>query len=265
MSLFDHKVRRPSRALLLLEGRALLEMAAYFQAKPVLRRMVPTGDGHPVLIIPGFLAGDGSTNVLRSFLWDRQYAPHRWELGRNLIFSRERLAEIQERACELKRHYGVNLSVIGWSLGGLYARELARAQPEDIRQVITLGSPFARNLKANNAHWLYRLISGQRTKDLDPDLIRQMQEPPPVPTTAIYSRTDGVVAWECCLEQREGPLTQNVQVRGSHCGLGHNPTVLFIIGDRLAQPEGRWARFERTGLKKLLYPDSERHGKAAPA
>ena len=264
MSIFDHKVRRPSSALLLLEGRALLELAAYFQAKPVLRRLVSSGDGHPVLIIPGFLAGDGSTNVLRSFLWDRQYAPHRWDLGRNLIFSKERLAEIQERAYELKRHYGVKVSVIGWSLGGLYARELARAQPEDIRQVITLGSPFARNLKANNAHWLYRLISGQRAKDLDPDLIRQMQEPPPVPMTAIYSRTDGVVAWECCLEQREGPLTENIQVRGSHCGLGHNPTVLFIIGDRLAQPEGRWARFERTGLKKLLYPGSERRGKAAP-
>ena len=170
MSLFDHKVRRPSSALLLLEGRALLEMAAYFQAKPLLRRLVPTGDGHPVLIIPGFLAGDGSTNVLRSFLWNRQYAPHRWELGRNLIFNKERLAEIQERAYELKRHYGVNVSVIGWSLGGLYARELARAQPEDIRQVITLGSPFARNLKANNAQWLYRLISGQRTEDSGPRL-----------------------------------------------------------------------------------------------
>jgi hypothetical protein len=261
MSIFDSKVRPPSSALLLLEGRALLEMVTYFQARLLLRQVVPLGDGHPVLIIPGFLTGDGSTNVLRSFLWDRQYAPHRWELGRNLIFNKERLMEIQERAYELRRHYGVKLSVIGWSLGGLYARELARAQPEDIRQVITLGTPFARNLKANNVHWLYRLISGQRIEDLDPELIRQMQQPLPVPTTAVYSRTDGVVSWKCCLEQQEGPLTENIQVRGSHCGLGHNPMVLFIIGDRLAQPEGRWTRFERTGLKKLLYPDSKRRGK----
>jgi pimeloyl-ACP methyl ester carboxylesterase len=263
MSIFDSKVRRPSRALLLLESRALLEIGYYFQARPVLRRVVPPGDGHPVLIIPGFLAGDGSTNPLRSFLWDRHYAAHRWELGRNLIFSTERMAQIQARVHELKCHYGVKVSLIGWSLGGLYAREIARAQPDAIRLVITLGSPFARNLKANNAHWLYRLVSGQRAENLGPQLIRRMQEPPPVPTTAIYSRTDGIVAWQCCMEQREGPLTENVRVRGSHCGLGHNPLALFVIGDRLAQPEGRWSRFERTGFKKLLYPQPDRQRKAA--
>ncbi len=262
MSIVDSKVRRPSRALMLLEGRALLEIASYFQAGPVLRRVVPRGDGHPVLIIPGFLAGDGSTNLLRSFLWERYYAAHRWELGRNLSFSQERLEQIQERVQELKRHYGVKVSLIGWSMGGLYAREIARAQSDDIRLVITLGSPFARNLKANNAHWLYRLVSGQRVDDLDPQLIRQMQEPLSVPMTAIYSRSDGIVAWQCCLEQREGPLTENVRVRGSHCGLGHNPLALFVIGDRLAQPEGRWRRFEPTGLKKLLYPGPDRQSKA---
>jgi pimeloyl-ACP methyl ester carboxylesterase len=230
----------------------LLEMRAYFRTRAMLHRIVPRGDGHPVLIIPGFLAGDGSTRLLRSFLRERHYAVHRWELGRNLIFSEERLVQLQQRVMELKRLHEVKVSLIGWSLGGLYAREIARSQPDAIRLVITLGSPFARNLKANNAHWLYRIISGHRADDLDPSLIRRMQEPPPVPTTAIYSRSDGIVAWQCCMERREGAITENVRVRGSHCGLGHNSMALFVIGDRLAQPEGYWHRFEQTGLKRLL-------------
>ena len=239
MSVFDTMIRRPSNTLMLLESsRVLLEIMAYFQAKPTLRKVVPRGDGHPVLIIPGFLAGDGSTGLLRAFLRDRDYAAHRWELGRNLSFNKERMQRIQRRVEELRRLHRAKVSLIGWSLGGLYAREIARLQPDDIRLVITLGSPFARSLKANNAHWLYRIISGHRADDINPKLMQRMQEPPPVPTTAIYSHSDGIVAWQCCMEQREGPITENVRVRGSHCGFGYNPMALFVIGDRLAQPEG---------------------------
>ncbi len=254
MSLFDIPLKKPSKALLMLEGRALLEIAAYYQALPLLRRSLPRGDGHPVLLIPGFLASDRSTRLLRNFLRERGYAAHRWNLGRNLVFSMDRMAEIQQRITLLKRQYGLKVSLVGWSMGGLFAREIARAQPDDIRQVITLGTPFARSLKANNAHWLYRFINGHHADDVAPELIRRMQEPLPGPSTAIYSRTDGVVAWQCCIEQREGPFNENVRVRGSHCGLGFNPMVLYVIGDRLAQPEGQWVRFERKGLHRLLYP-----------
>lgn len=258
MSLFDVSLKKPSRALLMLEGRALLEMGAYYQALPLLRRSLPRGDGHPVLLLPGFLAGDGSTRLLRAFLKEKGYAAHRWELGLNLAFSLERMQEIERRVVMLKRQYGLKVSLVGWSMGGLFAREVARARPDEVRLVITLGTPFARNLKANNAHWLYRAINGHCADDIAPELIRRMQQPPPVPSTAIYSRTDGVVAWRCCMEPREGPLNESVRVRGSHCGLGFNPMALYVIGDRLAQPEGQWRRFERTGLRRLVYPLGER-------
>jgi pimeloyl-ACP methyl ester carboxylesterase len=254
MSVFDKTLKQPSKALMLLESRMFLEIAAYFRTRSKLREHLPRGDGHPVLIIPGFLAGDRSTGLLRALLGELNYAALRWKLGLNLIFSHQRIEQLQQRVLEINSLHGAKVSLIGWSLGGLLAREVARLQPHSVRLVITLGSPFARSLKANNVHWLYRFISGRCVEDIDPSLIRRMQEPPPVPTTAIYSRSDGIVAWQCCMEQREGPITENVGVRGSHCGLGYNPKVLRIIADRLAQPEGHWLRFEYSGTRRLPYP-----------
>jgi len=127
-----------------------------------------------------------------------------------------------------------------------------------VRFVITLGSPFAGAPRASNAWQLYELASGRRADDRPGR--ERMKEPPPVPATAIFSRSDGIVAWQGCLE-REGPGAENIEVEGSHSGLGHNPVVLYAIADRLAQPEGRWQPFDRSGLRSLVYPDPRR---AAP-
>ncbi len=170
-------------------------------------------------------------------------------------------AAVAERLAELHERYQRKVSVIGWSLGGVYARELARLAPAQVRSVITLGSPFAGDPRASNARQIYESVS-QRGSD-DPHPWRaHMKEPPPVPATAIYSRSDGIVAWQGCLE-REGPQTENIEVEGSHSGLGHNPVVLYAIADRLAQPEGGWRPFERVGLRRLIYPDPHRDARAA--
>jgi len=146
---------------------------------------------------------------------------------------------------------GRKVSLIGWSLGGVFAREVARQIPEEVRLVITLGSPFGAP-KANHSWRLYELLAGTRIRDIDPARLEQMATPPPVPSTAIYSETDGVVAWQCCLE-RPGPHSESVAVHGSHMGLGFNPLVYEVIADRLAQPEGRWSPFRRTGLRRHFY------------
>jgi hypothetical protein len=124
-----------------------------------------------------------------------------------------------------------------------------------VRQVITLGSPFANAPKASNAWRLYEALSGKSVEDW-PDR-EAMKRPPPVPSTAIYSRTDGIVAWQGCREQ-ESTTTQNIEVEGSHCGLGHHPAVLYAIADRLAQKEGEWSPFDRGGIRGLVYPDPNR-------
>ena len=244
----------PSRDLLLLEVRAVAELAAFFSMLPLLR-LAPAGDGHPVLVLPGLAASDVSTRPLRAFLADRGYHAHGWELGRNLGPRPGVEASMQARLAELHARYQRKVSVIGWSLGGVYARELARRAPDQVRSVITLGSPFAGEPRASNAWQLYELASGRRADDWPGR--ERMKEPPPVPATAIFTRSDGIVAWQGCLE-REGPGSENIEVEGSHSGLGHNPSVLLAIADRLAQPEGQWRRFDRSGLRGLLYPDPHR-------
>jgi pimeloyl-ACP methyl ester carboxylesterase len=142
--------------------------------------------------------------------------------------------------------------MVGWSLGGVYAREAARRTPSLVRQVITLGSPFANEPKASNAWQVYEGLSGRKSDDWPGR--DAMKRPPPVPSTAIYSRTDGIVAWQGCREQ-ESATTDNIEVEGSHCGLGHNPVVLYAVADRLALPEGEWGPFDRSGLRSVLYPN----------
>ncbi|WP_050419419.1 esterase/lipase family protein [Bradyrhizobium tropiciagri] len=244
----------PSQLLLALEMRGIWELQAFFASYPLLRR-APRGDGHPVLVLPGLSASDISTRPLRTYLKAQGYAVHGWKLGPNRGPRPGVEAAMDARLAELAERYQRKVSLIGWSLGGVFAREIARRTPELVRQVITLGSPFANEPKASNAWRLYEVLSERRVDDW-PDR-DTMKLPPPVPSTAIYSRTDGIVSWWGCREQH-ADRTQNIEVEGSHCGLGHNPAVLYAIADRLALQEAEWSPFDRSGLRGLVYPDPDR-------
>ncbi len=242
----------PSLALFFLEGqRAFLESLTLIPSQPWLRR-TPRGDGHPVLVLPGFTAGDGSTRVLRRFLRERGYAPHPWLLGRNLGIRTGLREGLEERVESLAARYGRKLSLVGWSLGGIYARELAKRMPEHVRQVVTLGSPFADAGRASNASRLFDRLSGRRVANSRSAMSDRLRRAPDMPSTAIFSKTDGVVHWSACLEP-ETDHTENIEVPGSHCGLGFNPLVLYALADRLSQPEGTWKPFERTGWRRAVY------------
>lgn len=245
------RLRPPSRRLLLAEVRAVYEFAAFLWAFPWLR-LLRSGDGHPVMVLPGLAASDASTFPLRTFLRDRGYAAYGWELGRNRGL-KPGLNEFKlDRLRELRHRHGCKVSLIGWSLGGVFARELAKRAPEDVRQVITLGSPIKGGPRATHAWWVYELLAGHSVDEASSGSLLHL--PPPVPTTAIFSRSDGIVAWQCCVEDRQDH-TESVEVWASHCGLGHNPAALYVIADRLAQEEGSWTPFDRSGLRKLVFPD----------
>ena len=242
--------RPPSHCLLLSEFRALYELAAFFAAIPLLP-MLPSGDGHPVMVLPGFGASDLSTRPLRAFLSSGGYAAHGLNLGHN-VGLQPGVATLQlDRLCEIRKRYGRNVSLIGWSLGGVFARELAKRAPEYVRLVITLGSPLRGHPRASNAWQLYETLAGHT---VDHVRLRMDDSPPSVPMTAIFSRTDGIVAWPCCMVDA-GPDKESVEIEASHCGLGHHPAALYVIADRLAQQEGAWAHFDRGGLRSLVYPD----------
>ena len=246
--------RPPSKLLQILEFRAFSEFGTSLALLPFLRR-APRGDGHPVLVLPGLIASDRSTQPLRSYLTDQGYDVHGWGLGRNMGLKPG--LEKRMKAClrELHETSGRKVSVVGWSLGGVYAREIASELPDAVRSVITLGSPLHGNPRATNAWRVYELASGQSIDD--PDLKKLRDEPPPVPTTSIFSRSDGIVAWQCSVEPTTD-RSENIEVVGSHCGLGVNAAVLYAVADRLAQPDGGWRPFERSGLRSCVFPDPDR-------
>lgn len=248
----------PSLALLALEFRAPLEFGAVLPAWLALQR-APASDGHTVLVFPGLSASDASTMPLRGYLGTLGYRTLGWSQGFNFG---PRAGVLQTARRDLERAFessGRKVSLVGWSLGGVYARELAKEVPDLVRSVITLGSPFGGPPKSTNAWRIYELTSGR-------DIEREhgqfdLPTAPPVPTTSVYSRTDGIVAWQGCVQHPDHAETENIEVVASHIGLGLNPSAWWAVADRLAQPEGRWRPFQRTGLyglKSLLYPDPAR-------
>ena len=241
-------MRRPGPQLLFTEAaRATFELGTMGALLPLLRR-APQGDGHAVLVFPGFMTSDNSTRTLRWYLRDLGYHAHGWRLGVNIGPTDRILDGMTARIESLHASHDAPISIIGWSLGGIYAREMARRHADAVRQVITLGSPFAMDdRETSNAGGLYNMLATFHSLRVDalrePELERV---PVPVPTTAIYTKGDGIVPWQSCVDvPGSRPDAENVRVIGSHCGLGHNPRALAVIADRLAQPAGAWRPFAR--------------------
>lgn len=243
------EVKAPGAWHLLLEARAPLELAALLAVRPWLAR-VPRGDGHPVIVFPGLGAADITTLPLRNFLRDRGYTPYAWEQGVNLGPREGVLAACRRRVQDVAARHGEKVSLIGWSLGGIYAREMAKEHPQAARCVITLGTPFAGHPKATNAWRFYRLVSGQPSHD--PALAAQIRVAPSCPTTSIYSKTDGIVAWQCSLNAGAAH-TENIEVPASHLGLGVNPFALLAVADRLTQDPRAWRPFDAGGARRWFF------------
>jgi pimeloyl-ACP methyl ester carboxylesterase len=264
--LIDHS-HRPSKLLMLLEARVVYDAAAMV---PMFRlqKFLPQGDNHPVLVFPGFLASSRSTRPLRQYIADLGYRAHRWKLGYNMGYSFKLHYGMRERVTELVERYGEKISLVGWSLGGVYARELAREMPDIVRQVISMGSPFRGHPASSNVHRLFNLFSEVPYKDIPNEFLQNMVEPPPMPTTALYTRGDGIVAWQSTVELSRRYDVENIHVGGAHMGLGFNPRALLAIADRLAQPEGDWRPFKpKLWMRPLFhnwYPDWLVHGKENP-
>ncbi len=253
MSTSASRSEAPSRLLQIMESRALFEFGAIAAASPLLRAF-GRGDNHPVLILPGFLAGDSSTAPLRSILQSQGYWVHGWRLGRNLGPTPDVVDGLIDRLEDLHDRHARPVSLIGWSLGGIYARRLARKWPELVRQVITLGSPFRITPDDRSAaSALFDRLQPTHAIGLDELLPGFDAGPLTVPATAIYTRTDGVVRWWQCIEQT-GAQAENIEVRGSHSGLGFNAAAIYAISDRLAQPQDDWRPFRPPMCTRQLFP-----------
>jgi len=229
-----------------LTGFAALPLAAAWLAS------APCGDGHGVLVIPGLLGSDLSTSVLRRFVGRLGYRADGWHLGRNRGPTQRVIDELPRELHTLAERTGGPVSLVGWSLGGIYARELARRHPAQVRQVITLGSPFAlTDARQSHADRAYRRRARLHAPGLPTP--EQVARPISVPSTAVYSRYDGIVAWEACI-CAETTLHENVEVRCAHLGFGTDPATLWVIADRLAAPVERRERFTPPPHLRSQYP-----------
>jgi pimeloyl-ACP methyl ester carboxylesterase len=249
------RLRPPGLGLLLAEMRGIFEFNTSLLLSPLLMR-APKGDGHPVLTLPGLLASDLSMAPMRRYLRELGYDTYAWKMGRNIGgFSRMRAA-LRDRLAEIHAGTGRKVSVVGWSLGGVYARDLALQAPDLVRCVVTLGSPFANDVRATNATRLYEALSGEAVED-ESELRNAIAGDLPVPATSIYSRTDGIVNWRTCL-QRPSDTAENIEVYlASHTGLGVNAAALWAVADRLAQAEGQFSQFDRSGPFAIAYAPPE--------
>jgi hypothetical protein len=239
-STFFAPFEAPSLGLLGVEPlRAALE---YASMRFMNKTSLPPGDGHPIVIFPGLASDKHAIGPLKDFCERLGYVAYDWGRGFNTGPQGdvdEWLDHLAQHVCELTAGHEEQVSLIGWSLGGIYAREVAKALPHRVRQVVTIGTPFAGTDEQTNVGWVYRLVNGQPPVLADA-MLRRLRTPPELPTTSIYSRTDGIVAWQACLNPESATQAENIEVDGSHCGLGWNPKVLSIIADRLRQPVGEW-------------------------
>lgn len=243
----------PSSLLYLTEGvRSWVDFGLLVQSAPLMAAL-PRGDGHPVLVLPGLLASDTSTVTLRRTLRRLEYRTHAWRLGRNIGPTERIVVGMRERLEQLAARYDQPVTIVGQSLGGIYARQLARHSPESVRQVITLGSPIRlASTEQSRAHAAYDWFADRHVETWDLPL-EHGEGPLPVPATSIYSRLDGIVAWQVCLDEPSA-RAENIPVPASHIGMGHHPAVLWAIADRLAQPAGEWAPFRPPPLLRAAYP-----------
>ncbi len=239
----------------LLEGRGLLEMALLPASLPLLME-APQGDGHPVLLVPGFMASESSLIGLKLMLQNKGYDVHTWGLGRNMGFRSKHANALPQKIRHLHFVTGKKVSLVGWSLGGVFSMYGAQNALECVRSIITLGSPVSVDAQGsqspNAVKALYRLVShrlGAGAHMMQPKVkVMRERRRLALPTSCLYSLSDGVVPPQEATIDGDPALHENIRVPGSHIGLGFNGIVLSIVADRLAQPENQWKPFVPQGL-----------------
>ena len=258
--LSEYQNVKPNDFFFYSEGlRSTYEMALLETVTlPLLKHsqhMHPLGNGEPVLVIPGFLADDHSTKSLRNYLSSIGYNVHGWSLGTNKGARDELFEQCLIRIGELHEQYGQKISIIGQSLGGIFARELAKLSPH-ISKVICLGTPAdRRHGNPSRISALYDLMNPETEENSTEELVQQVSEAPKVPCTMVFSKEDGVVSWQACTQKDPiDDTSENIRVYGSHGGMGFNAAIYYLIADRLAQKCEKWQPFKAPIWIQSAYP-----------
>ncbi len=226
-------IRPPSVFKQALEGRVALEAAALLAQLPMLRLQAERGTG-PVMVLPGFMADDGSTWLLRRFLNSLGYTAVGWEAGVNRGPMHSLLDELLPRIEKIANQASRPVQLIGWSRGGILARELARRDVRGVRSVMTMGTPIQGGLSASSiGFWV--LQSSNLTPAQGAQLQRERERVPILcPVHSIYSKSDGVVAWQASVDAHNVHVEHH-EVVSSHVGMGCNADVFLLLARLLSK------------------------------
>jgi pimeloyl-ACP methyl ester carboxylesterase len=222
----------PSLASISREVTGLLELPRLLLQSGLLRDG-PPGDGHTVFVLPGFAADGRSTSLLRAYLRRLGHHVRDWGLGRNVADVERTVERMRDRVLEARRRSGAKVSLVGWSLGGYIAREVARDEAEAVRAVVTFGSPVIGGPRYTAAAAMADR-QGWDLEAIEAAIAARKRVPLRVPVTALYSRRDGVVDWRACIDDENGGPITHVEVDATHLGLGFSPEVFRIVAERLA-------------------------------
>lgn len=225
-------IKKPSLLLHLTEiPRAIFEtLRGLFFV--FTHRYKSIGNGQRIVVVPGLITTDASTYLLRKFLSKLGFSVTGWGMGRN--YGRmASLPILTKKIQRLHEESGQKIILIGWSMGGIFSREVAKKIPNAVKQVITIGSPFANVYAPNHAKWVFDLLN--KKESVDHKFATQLPKPANVPTLAIYSKLDGIVPWQACMETTEDATHRNQKVRSSHFGMGANPSVMQLVEENLGK------------------------------
>lgn len=265
-------MKRPKLTDTFMEvGRSCGEYAMLRLGKKSLSENARQGNDAPVMVLPGFFADDNIYNPLRNFLDEAGYKSYKWEAGRNYGLKPDTLSHIEEHLLRIfKENDGRKVHLVGHSLGGILAREMAREFPDIVDRVVTLGSPFGNAKKLDTVSPLvglpFHILGAGGDMMGDQEILDRLIVPPDVPTSSVYTRSDGIVPWQGCLNPvpQDGERSENIEVRASHVGLAFNPAAFLAIADRLAAAHDDWKPFDKGAYDSILFPARQAHEDYVP-
>lgn len=243
-------IKRPSFYKMIKEPTGVLYLANIIPAFGLLESL-PKGNGQPVIVIPGLTTNDMSTIPLRSFLKFKGFSCYGWNHGFNINYTQKLEDSLIKYVKKISAKHGQKVALIGWSLGGVTARILAWKVQDYVSQIISIGAPFRGLNGGTNVDWWFQIVSGQKIKDINRVWAAESESQPAVISTSIYTKNDGMVSWQHCIDEEEGAITQNIEAGSNHLGLGMNPAVWTIINNRLNQDIENWEHYDVSNLKDV--------------
>lgn len=252
----NKKIPKPPLFNMVMEARSLLEWSSIYCIYPFIPKRIK-GNENPVLLIPPYLGDDFSTSFVRKYLKSLGFTTYKWDLGFNMVKSHY-IPRLEEKLHDIYQKHNAKVNIVGWSGGGIFAKIMANRHPEQVEQILTIGSPIwgVMDMKTP-VYGLLEFFRGKSLKERNERFLAELEPIPKVPVTCIYTKTDGLVPWKHCMEAETSRKDiKNIEVFGSHSGMGANVSVLLVTANMLmANIEGKKIRDVGSNIERYLYPN----------